>query len=225
MPTSAQLKRGDDIQRDNLRYALSALDAEQRQLSELEQGMARCHEQVRNAFTAVQNAEEHLRLHQPNEPQRLAYAYLNNVVLDGTTTLKPLEEAVERTTTEHARLEQVEAALNAEIEQCQRRMQDRHRAVHVALSDLLCDSPELAQLFAALDDAWARIRGIRKAFDILTTSLRGNMPSSLMNKWQASPPLDYRILAFPIDESPANAWSAALERLLVDADAPLPSIR
>jgi hypothetical protein len=226
MPASA-LRRTDDppTYRDKLRYALQALNEEQERLTQLERGQARCHDQVRTAFTAQQNAEERLRLHQPNEAALLVDAYLSDQILDAGSTLKDLEGNVARTTQEHARLEQVEAALNGQIEQSQRRMQDRHRQVHIALSDLLCDSPELHQLFQALDDAWARICGIRKAFDQITTALHGQMPSNQLNRWQVSPPLDYHVLGFPIDESPANAWQLALERLLGgDADAPLPSI-
>jgi hypothetical protein len=82
MPQSA-LRRSDDLtnDRDKLRQALQDLQAETDQMRRLEEGQSRCLEQVRNAYTAQLNAEEALRLHQPNEPQRLAYAYLNNEIL------------------------------------------------------------------------------------------------------------------------------------------------
>jgi hypothetical protein len=133
-----------------------------------------------------------------------------------------LEDAAGRTTHEHDRLTEVEAALRSEITQSQRRLQDRQRLVYMALSDLICESPELAQLFQALDDAWGRIRGIRKAFDLISTALHGYMPTQLLSRWQASPPMDYHAIGFPLDETPALSWTTALERLLVDADTQLP---
>jgi chromosome segregation ATPase len=226
MPASIQLRRGsNDPHRDKLRQALAALSEQRQRLHKLEQGHERCHEQVCHAYAAQLNAEEHLRAHAPNEPQRLALAYLNNQVLDAGITLNDLEDQVARATAEHARLSQVEAALNSEIAESRRRMQDCHGQVHAALSELICSSPELAQLFAELDQAWAKLRGIRKAFDLITTALHGDMPTNLMNKWQISPPLDYNAIGFPLDESAANAWQAALQRLLADAEVPLPVSR
>ena len=65
---------------------------------------------------------------------------------------------------------------------------------------------------------------MRKAFSQIASALHGNMPGPLLTRYQASVPLDPASIGFPTDESPANAWSLALERLLTDPDAPLPRI-
>jgi hypothetical protein len=48
------------------------------------------------------------------------------------------------------------------------------------------------------------------------------MPGSLMSRWQTVVPLDYDV-SYPLNEEPAHLWSQALERLLTDPDAVLPS--
>jgi hypothetical protein len=41
-------------------------------------------------------------------------------------------------------------------------------------------------------------------------------------RWQKVIPLDYDV-SWPLDEQPSRVWSEALERLLTDPDAVLPS--
>jgi hypothetical protein len=48
------------------------------------------------------------------------------------------------------------------------------------------------------------------------------MPGLLMSRWQTVVPLDYDV-SYPVDEQPADLWSQALEWLLTDPDAVLPS--
>jgi hypothetical protein len=48
------------------------------------------------------------------------------------------------------------------------------------------------------------------------------MPGPLMSRWQTVVPLDYDV-SYPLDEQPCAVWSEALERLLTDPDAVLPS--
>ena len=86
----------------------------------------------------------------------------------------------------------------------------------------VCESPEFLALFTELDDAWARLRGLRKCFSTIQQALSGHMPGPLMSRWQTVVPLDYDV-SYPLDEQPCAVWSEALERLLTDPDAVLPS--
>ena len=86
----------------------------------------------------------------------------------------------------------------------------------------VCESPEFLALFTELDDAWARLRGLRKCFSTIQQALSGHMPGPLMSRWQTVVPLDYDV-SYPLDEHPADLWSQALAAVQADADAKLPS--
>jgi hypothetical protein len=94
--------------------------------------------------------------------------------------------------------------------------------MHEALADVVCESPEFARLFTELDNAWARLRGLRRCFKAIQDALSGHMPGSLMSRWQNVIPLGYDV-SRPLDQQPAKLWSQALEWLLTDPDAVLPS--
>ena len=94
--------------------------------------------------------------------------------------------------------------------------------MYEALADVVCGSPEFARLFSELDNAWARLRGLRKSFRAIQEALSGHMPGPLMSRWQTVVPLDYDV-SYPLHEQPFDLWSEALERLLTDPDTVLPS--
>ena len=48
------------------------------------------------------------------------------------------------------------------------------------------------------------------------------MPGPLMSRWQTVRPVDYDA-SYPLDEQPCAVWREALDRLLTDPDAVLPS--
>ncbi len=91
-----------------------------------------------------------------------------------------------------------------------------------ALANVVCSSREFADLLSELDKTWARLRGLRKCFRAIQDSLSGQMPGPLMARWQGVIPLDYDD-SFPVHEQPCAVWSEALQRLLTDPDAALPS--
>jgi hypothetical protein len=119
-------------------------------------------------------------------------------------------------------------ALTSEIITATNRVQRSQAAVHAALAEIVCDSPELEHLYAELEQAWARLRGLRKAFAAIQRSMNGQMPQDLADRWIATVSLDPEAIrdAFgpiPTDNHPFQEWSEALARLLANPDAPLPS--
>ena len=93
--------------------------------------------------------------------------------------------------------------------------------MYEALADVVCGSPEFARLFSELDNAWARLRGLRKCFRAIQQALSGHLPGPLMSRWQSVVLLDYDVF-YPLDEEPTDLWSQTLEALLNDHKAPLP---
>jgi hypothetical protein len=92
------------------------------------------------------------------------------------------------------------------------------------MSALVCASPEFKDLYAALEQAWGRLRGLRKCFRQVQRACGGHMPQPLMDKWQASMSLDSEAINLPTDDGPVTAWAQALAKLLEDADAGLPHV-
>jgi hypothetical protein len=95
--------------------------------------------------------------------------------------------------------------------------------VHKALSALVCNRAPFHQLFVELENARACLRGIRKCFYKIQSALQAQMPHQYSMKWQSVISLNPEAVGLPTDEGPAQAWVQALENLLVDPDADLPT--
>jgi DNA repair exonuclease SbcCD ATPase subunit len=207
--------------RERLRSAIAALQEDSDRIAALESGPQRASENQRTAQQALIEAESVLQQAGRIEPEHLAYSFIAGETIDRL----PIAEAraqVDRAKSELEHIEEIQQALESEIQRAQGRLRLRRDSVYEALADVVCGSPEFARLFSELDNAWARLRGLRKCFSAIQQALSGHMPGPMMSRWQTVVPLDYDV-SYPLDEQPADLWSQALERLLTDPDAVLPS--
>jgi hypothetical protein len=211
--------------RTKLRDALTALAAEKQNLDSLEQARTRAMESSWDLATKQRDAEADLRQAKAHEPTRLALAYASGE----RDTISPVEISqanLDQAQAAYRQIEVVEDALTQEIVVATSRLQRSQTQVHVALSELVCSSTEFHQLFDELTQAWARLRGIRKAFAQIQRELHGQMPSQY-EKWQNTISLDPQAVRdsvgpIPTDDTLVQAWQDALARLLDDPNAPLP---
>jgi hypothetical protein len=207
--------------RERLRSAIAALREDSDQIAALESGQERASENHQTAEQTLIEAETALRQTGRIEPEHLAHSFITGETIDRL----PIAEAqaqVNRAKSALGHIEEIQQALESEIQRAQGRLRLRRASMYEALADVVCGSPEFLALFAELDDAWARLRGLRKCFSAIQQSLSGHMPGPLMSRWQTVVPLDYD-LSYRLDEQPADLWSHALERLLTDPDTVLPS--
>jgi hypothetical protein len=224
MPTTATLSS----ERDRLRTALANRKTEQEKLDALEQARTRAMEQSWDLASKLRDAEESSRLARAEEPSRLARAYTSGD-RDAISPVEVAQTTLDKAQSEYHQIEQVEDALTNEIITATSRVQDAQTKVHAALAALVCSSSELQHLYVELEQAWARLRGVRKAFALIQHQMNGHMPQPLVDRWIASVSLNPEAVlgsdghAIPTDEIPVQAWSEALARLLDNPDAPLPS--
>jgi len=221
-PSGAELT-ADQIAaaRDRLREAITAVQTETDRLASLEAGQERARENQRTAQQTLIEAEAVLQQTERIDPERLAHSFAAGETIERL----PIAEAraqLDRAKSELEQIEEIQQALESEIQRAQGRLRLRRSSMHQALADVVCGSPEFLALFTDLDQTWARLRGLRKCFRAIQDALSGHMPGLLMSRWQTVVPLDYDV-SYPVDEQPADLWSQALEWLLTDPDAVLPS--
>jgi hypothetical protein len=150
----------------------------------------------------------------------LAYDYANQL-----TSPSPVQAIIVRRDAAQAnadRIGQIASAIDREIEQIERRLQRHQHTVRERLADVVCSSEEYQALFVALDDAWSRLRAVRRAFDNIAVALKGCMPNRDLNKWQATQSLNHQAINLVTPAQPAQAWAESLQRLLENPDAELP---
>jgi len=204
------------IARQRLRQAVEAVREEEARLQALEAAQLRAGDQLCAAQSTVIEAESILQQTERIDPEHLAYSFAA-----GETIERPIAETrarLDRAKSELEHMEEIQQALESEMQRVQRRLRLRRSSVYEALADVVCESPEFARLFSELENTWARLRGLRKCFRAIQDSLSGHMPGPLMSRWQTVIALDYDV-SYPLDEQPAQLWSQALERLLIDPDA------
>jgi hypothetical protein len=219
-----RLTRPRATPRDALAAAIASLREEEERLQALEQAQDRCREEMAALHEAWRDAEAGLTALQGSYPATLAYGYVNSSNLEDDQTLAEAEASVEHRRAGYDHQVAIEQALASQISDVENRVQRAGINVTIALANLVCSSAEIAALLAELDAAWATIRGIRKAFDLITHRLHGQMPFHMLSHWQAAMPLDHRIINYPVEESHATAWTAALDALIAgEIDTPLPS--
>jgi chromosome segregation ATPase len=209
--------------RTALAAAIAALAEEEARLQGLETARERSDSELAHRHHQLMEASAALRDARRSEPAALAYAWANNETLEDGQPTAEAEALVTRRRADHDHQTEISNALTAEISQIQQRVARAHDHLNSVLAEVVCNSDEMRALMAQLDEAWARIRGIRKAMDFITSDLKGNMPSALLSHWQASVPTDHRIVGYDTDESPFQAWSKTLEALRRDASVSLPS--
>jgi DNA repair exonuclease SbcCD ATPase subunit len=197
------------IQRDNLLSAIAQLQDERQRLTSLEEAREKAREQSRVASSKLTEAETNLRQARDAEPQRLAYAFASGGI-NAVSPLSSAQLALEAAQAEASQIKHIEQALDTELVQVNNRLRDRQTALHQALAGVVCNSAEFHHLFDELTNAFARIRGIRKACRQIQRALQGQMPDEFSQRWQSEVSLDPDDIRdatgpIPTDERPALA--------------------
>jgi predicted nucleic acid-binding Zn-ribbon protein len=217
-------------ERAALRSALDALHETERVLETLQTAHERAGESRRALADQVREAETSLEWAQSDEPSRVAFAFAEgDPEADAASPVTVAQAALDKLRGEIQRLRNLEAALEAEMAKGRDRIAQGQNTVRAAVASLVCNSPELGRMLEELEATWAKLRGLRKAFSVITAGCGDFMPTDLLNQWQGVYPLDFTAKWFsggaiiPIDERPAEAWSEALAKLLEDPEHPLPA--
>jgi hypothetical protein len=213
----------DDLaqERDQLLQCLAALQDEERRIAALETAREKARRESWAASAKMRDAEAALRKAQDEEPSRRVYEYVNAANGNGHTEISPVDAAraqLEIAQREDRKILRLEADLDAELRSAASRRDRARSQVHAALALVVTRSPAFHRLLDELAKTWARLRGIRKAFAVIQSSLGGFMPDEYERRWQASDSLG------PIltDETYAQVWREALDSLIVDPDSELP---
>jgi hypothetical protein len=222
----------DNIEaRDALLTAIAALQEERQRHDALEAGREKARSQNRELSNKVAEAEAELKRTKDAENSHIAYSFISGSY-DAASPVSTAQAALDTLQCDYAQTEHIEAALDNEIASVSHRLDRAQDAVYAALAALVVNSAEFEQLFAEQTKAWARLRGIRKAFALIQRELHGYLPQQLADKWQAVVSLDPEakyvhngegLVAIPTDETPAQMWHEALSNLLIDPDAELPA--
>jgi hypothetical protein len=214
-------------ERDQLLQAIAALQEEQQRLTSLEAAREKAREQSWAASHKINEAEAALRKAQAEESTRLAYEFASGG-MNAVSPISSAQLALEAVQAEASQIERIESALDSELIQVANRVNRAQTQVYAALAQLIVNSAEFQQLYAEQTKAWARIRGLRKAFALIQHELHGQMPQQLADRYLAAVSLvpqairDATGRPIATDEAPVQAWRTALEALLVDPDAALP---
>jgi hypothetical protein len=220
-PASAQNGAAVTPERIRLREKLTLLHEEEQRLTALEDGQLRAEEQRREAGERLRAAEAALRDAHRDEPGRLAYAFVNNEVIE-RQSLAQAQALVEQRQREHDQAREIDSALATEIELAQRRLRQCRSNLHEALAAVVTAAPEFTALMDAHTAAWRRLRSVRVCLrDVVQRACQGYMPQPLESLIAAVETLEERV-GYEVDQHLISAWRSALERLATDADAELP---
>lgn len=192
-------------------------------LDGLEGARSRAERAYTDARAWVTEAENSLARAQESEHTRLLSVVVNGG--DDVSPIPALEQAVSLAKQKLTSADAARLAVAREIETYSAQL-GRLGRLEIkraeALKDVLIESEEFAELYQELKRTWARLRGIRHAFaEIGSRAYVGVWPAPY-KFWDASESLGRGARDEETDDSFAERWLAAVDRLLEDADAPLP---
>jgi chromosome segregation ATPase len=210
-----------DEPRARLAAVIGEITATQARLDALADARNRAREQGNAAASALYDSRAALRQAGRDERSRLAYAFVNaeGELADPVADARAAVSAAEAET---ARLDKIEAALIAEIGDVQAELNQLRTARDVAMSAVVCASPQYEALILQHKTAWQTLRTIKTALAVVERGLRGAIPNDLIAMASRSEPVEERV-GFPLDRRFVAAWAAALRDLETDADAALPA--
>src|SRR5215469_16244264 len=145
--------------RDRLRAAIAAVGEEEDRHSGLTQAQDRARAERRQAQDALDDARGKLEGLRRDARVELAYAYLNR-----EATKLPLAETealIDRHRAEVAHLDEVDAALTAELAASAERLRALNQDRQQVLVAVIIADPSFQALVDAIDDAWNWLRTIR----------------------------------------------------------------
>lgn len=228
VPRAEELANSRDPSREHLRQAISTLQTEKESLGRLDRAREKAREDSWAIAARLTEAKDQLQKAREQEPARLARAAARGEDTSRPSPVVRAQTSLTEIQTEYQHNQELADALDGEITKASNTVQQAQHSVHAALSEVVCSSPELQDLFAELELSWGRLRGIRKAFAHIQRELHGQMPQSMADRWFASISLNHEAQydangPIPTDDGPVTAWSEALVHLLEDPNSELPT--
>jgi chromosome segregation ATPase len=207
--------------RDALRKALDAQREERERHDFLTAGQTKAEASLRDAATALANAQDDLTTTRRKRPAELAYGFAaGQELLQLRHSVAEAQALVTRRESEVQHYREILEALEREIAQVEVRLRNCQSAVHEALARVIATSTEFAAFCDELDHAWLRLRSLKVAADAIMVASHGHLPTDVYSKLQAAQPLEERV-GYPVEDIVAR-WQGALARLLTSADTALP---
>ena len=206
--------------RAKLAEIISQVQCKEDRLSALNEARNRSREQLRQSTHQLTERKTALNSAITKNREHLAYAYLNNDLLDD-----PVLEAkarVEVAEQEADRFSEIETSLSDEIRRVQTNLRDLKMRLYTAMSDVVVASPEYRGLVDAHKQAWQQIRTGKIALRSVAHSLHGSLPDQYSNLSEISEPTESTAIGFQYNKAFVERWSTALAHLETFADAELP---
>jgi hypothetical protein len=209
---------------DRIRAAISAFEETAAHVDALEKAKTRAEDQSRQAFAKLQQAEQVLNDLRQIEPARVAWDFALGESPERGPTEAEARAAVAFARDGHAHAKGIVEAIDSELEGLNSRLRLRRGNVLDAAANFVVESRELAALTRSLDEAWSRVRSLQFACATLGTRLSGRMPNTFLTGWQRTWPiaLSDDFPGHPIDRTVAEAWVAAIDRILAGTSTALP---
>jgi hypothetical protein len=101
---------------------------------------------------------------------------------------------------------------------------EARRARDIALSALVCQSPEFLHLYRRMQAQWSKLRSLKLAILAVAGLLDGKIDNRLLNLAYNEEPTERRT-GFRVDERLIEQWTSAVTALRDDADGKLPNGR
>jgi chromosome segregation ATPase len=208
--------------RDRLRQAIAELTRERARHDHFLNAQTRVQDDLRQANSALLDAQDALAKARRKQPADLAWNYANG---QETLTLRhgiaEVSALVERRNAEVQHYRDVSDALEREIEQVEVRLRNCQSAVHEALARVVATSPELQAFLQDLAATWKKLRTLKETGGHILEQCHGYLDAAVYRAIQAAEPLERRV-GYDIDDAYFDRWSGALARLLEHADTALP---
>jgi predicted nucleic acid-binding Zn-ribbon protein len=216
-----------DSEREGLRQALGQAHAAYAEalarVEAFERSQVAAQDQLRAAAERLREVEASADFEVT--PSDLAWGYTLGEQLQTRQAKLAAETAIAEARAELAQAEELERAVEIELDDLRKRLNFRRSSLYDAAADFVAGSRELRALLGSLDRAWGAIRAHQLACSRLGTRLSGRMPAAFLREFQRICPiaLNDEFPGHPIDTTLATRWVEAIDRLIAGESTELPT--
>jgi hypothetical protein len=218
MAAAALKAEAEPTARQRLADAVAALNAARDRLERLEAAFHEAGEASLQAAMALEAQEEAVRELAASASARLAARALGELPSD-TDALAEAERALDEAQRRRLEAVEVRAALEAETQTQQQRVEWSERAVADAVAAALCGDPAVERLLTAYDKACGTVADLGAAIRTLPLRAVPKHHHALTERWDA-----VNRGSLPPDVPQAPRWRHAIEALRRGEDVSLPDV-